>query len=184
MKKISVKTINKKLLSVKGSDIEWLPTPLYPGGCQSIDFTDYFNLTGENIPMQIYFYLEETEAIGAQIFIEERNKALAKRTLASSMLSYHGPDIRNPDLSVKRFFKSIIRVSQNIFIEEDESKKCRNYPNSNFDSYRDCDEQFLYREIKSKYNVVPFWTAYDLNEVTSKRNNNIHFKLFNQYMHK
>ena len=172
LKKISVKTIHKELLSVKGSDIKWLPTPSYPGGCQSIDFLDSFNLTGKNIPMQIYFYLEQTNATGAQIFIEERNKALAKRVLPSSLLSYNGPDIKNPDLSVKRFFKAIIRISQNIFVEKDKSKKCQNYPNSKFDSYRDCDEQFVYREVKNKYNVVPFWTAYDFNEVTSKRNDN------------
>ena len=173
LRKVAVKTIHKELLIVKGTDVKWLPTPLYPGGCQLIDLLDYFNLTGNNVPMQIYFYLEKTEALGAQIFIEERNKALSKRTLASSMLSYNGPDIRNLDLSVKRFFKVILRISQNIFVERDERKKCRNYPNANFDSYKDCDEHFLYREMKNKYNVIPFWTAYDLNEVTSKRYENL-----------
>ena len=170
---MSVKTIHEQNLIINGSDINWLPTPLYPGGCQSIDLLDYFNLTDKNAPMQMVFYLEKTNAIGAQIFIEERNKALAKRTLPSSMLSYNGPDIINPDLSVTSlFFKAIIRVSQNIFVEEDERINCKNYPNSEFESYRDCDEKFLYKEIRNKFNVVPFWTANDLNEVTSKRNDN------------
>ena len=47
-------------------------------------------------------------------------------------------------------------------------KKCRNYPNEDFKSYRECDEDFVYKEMKNKYQLMPFWAANDFNEVSSK----------------
>ena len=39
---------------------------------------------------------------------------------------------------------------------------CKNYLDS---SYRECDENFVYNEMKN-YGIMPFWAAKKLSEVT------------------
>ena len=43
---------------------------------------------------------------------------------------------------------------------------CRNYPTEDFETFRDCDAQFVRREV-DKMGVVPFWATQDLTEVTN-----------------
>ena len=61
--------------------------------------------------------------------------------------------------------KFAVRIDENIFVEEDESKNCREYPNSDFASYSDCDDNFT-RGICSKAGLVPIWMADQLDKVT------------------
>ena len=43
----------------------------------------------------------------------------------------------------REFYKYALKISENVFVEEDSSKKCRVYPNEEFESYRACDDQFM-----------------------------------------
>ena len=40
-------------------------------------------------------------------------------------------------------YKYALKISENVFVEEDLSKNCRVYPNEEFESYCACDDQFL-----------------------------------------
>ena len=59
-----------------------------------------------------------------------------------------------------------LTLSQTIAIENDKGKACTNYPTQDFTSYRDCDEQFVYDEMKHTYNLMPFWAAKKIDEIT------------------
>ena len=42
----------------------------------------------------------------------------------------------------------IVKIKKNVFVEEDPSKTCRNYPNPDFASYQDCDSMYLREKVK------------------------------------
>ena len=53
----------------------------------------------------------------------------------------------------------MMRIKKNIFDEEDPSKKCRNYPNPDFFSHKECDFPGM--------DLMPPWLDEDLANVTS-----------------
>ena len=92
-------------------------------------------------------------------------KSLVKRSLAMEAFDYEGSKMKlNLHTPQNRFFA--LTLSQMIHLETDEGKKCINYPNKNFKSFRECDENFVYHEIKENYNFMPFWAAKRAEEIT------------------
>ena len=85
------------------------------------------------------------------------------------MLSYEGPTFQNLDLTDPILIKGIFKLSQTIDTEEDEEKLCKNYPYNGFNSFRECDEQFVYDEFKNRFNIMPAWAAFDKEETTNLR---------------
>ena len=134
------------------------------------DFVDYFDLSGHNTPLQIFFHIAPIENLGISIHIEERNRALKKRPLKNNVLTYSGPLIRNPSLSSPRITRMMLKFEQFLFSDKDDSKNCKNYPHDEYSSYRECDEKFIYKLFKRKYEVMPFWVARSVDEVTNLTN--------------
>ena len=52
-----------------------------------------------------------------------------------------------------REVKTLIRLSQDIIPERD--LRCKNYPYNHFKKYKDCDEEFVMKEVKLRRNVTP-----------------------------
>ena len=63
--------------------------------------------------------------------------------------------------------KYAVEISGNSYLEEDTSKKCRNYPNSEYASYKDCDDQYM-RDICKEVGLAPVWLFEDFSLVTQK----------------
>ena len=84
------------------------------------------------------------------------------------MLSYNGPDMKLNDLHYDaKLFKVGFRLSQSLFIDnDDEEIICVNYPVEKFPNYRECDEDFMSKEIDHLYGITPFWAAENMSEVT------------------
>ena len=51
----------------------------------------------------------------------------------------------------------MIRLKENIFVEEDTSKNCVNYPNGKYESYNHCDEDFS-RNVTPP-GLIPIWSV-------------------------
>ena len=63
--------------------------------------------------------------------------------------------------------KYAVEIAGNSYLEEDTSKKCREYPNSEYASYKDCDDQYM-KDICEKVGLAPVWLMDDFNLVTKK----------------
>ena len=70
-----------------------------------------------------------------------------------------------------RKVKSLISLSQIIQHERDSSSPCVKYPYKNFNTFGECDQSFIYKEMLNRYGLVPFWTSRTLNKVTKLRFN-------------
>ena len=99
------------------------------------------------------------------VVIQDNERALIKRGLKAESDSYDGVHIEF-DLENPMNRKYFISMKQNIHLEMESGINCMNYPSGDFSSYRDCDENFVYNEMKIKHNVMPFWAAKNLDEVT------------------
>ena len=80
-------------------------------------------------------------------------------------MDYDGPRIEI-DLMKPMSLDYYLTISQTIDIETNTGKACKNYPSPDFTSYRDCDEEFVYDQMKNTYKLMPFWAAKKIDEVT------------------
>ena len=65
----------------------------------------------------------------------------------------------------------IVKIKKNVFVEEDPRKTCRNYPNLEFSSYADCDDDFMRKRIEAVapgLNLTPPWLTDNLDKVTKE----------------
>ena len=73
------------------------------------------------------------------------------------------------DVKLNLFSTYIVKIKKNVFVEEDRSKNCRNYPNQDFVSYKVCDFQYMKNRVKEltpKLDLIPPWLTDDF--VTSE----------------
>ena len=83
---------------------------------------------------------------------------------------YSGPTIiinnlSQPDPDKLSYF---LTISQTIDSELDTEKMCKNYPNDKYQSFKDCDFDFLKQEV-SKFGIMPFWATKNVSTATKFR---------------
>jgi hypothetical protein len=62
-----------------------------------------------------------------------------------------------------------LKIEKNVFVEEDSTKRCMNYPNAKFASYSNCTDKELKDKMASTYpGLVPIWLADDVDQVTTQ----------------
>ena len=57
-----------------------------------------------------------------------------------------------------------IKLRENIYVEEDKTKRCVNYPYSRYETYNDCDKDFLASAAPPGF--VPIWSTNNSSKVT------------------
>ena len=148
---------------IDSSLINWSLIPQHPA-CQTIDVAKYINLRN-NTPMYLKLVFKKVSNLTMTLLIEDKRKALLKRSLRSNIMDYDGPRIEI-DLMDPMSLNYYLTISQTIDIETDTGKACKNYPSPDFTSYSDCDEEFVYDQMKNTYKLMPFWGAKKIDEVT------------------
>ena len=112
----------------------------------------------------IYILFNKIQNIGITLEIEDKRKSLSRRKINSNSFDYEGPPIEIKNLYSTRVLTIALSLSQTIDLEP--MKQCKNYPNQNFLSYRECDENFVYNKIVQNYSMMPFWAAKKIDEIT------------------
>ena len=158
---------NSNFRTINGSDLELSPIPIFPN-CKTIDIQDYFQ--NFSAPTQIFLSLKRIENLGVDLYILDRNVA-SRRPFKSELLAYTGPTLTNPHLmQIVKDEKHILRITQTKDAAEDESNGCQDYPNGNYQTYSDCDADFVHKQILVEVEgVMPFWATDNLNKVTAFR---------------
>ena len=154
----------KKFRLFQGSNISWPPIPQFPA-CFTLDLADHFDIIGGNVPLSLSFRFERIQNMSITVKVIDSLKSLIKRSLSSEAFDYEGSKMKlYLDTPQSKFFA--LTLSQIIHLEADEGKNCINYPNKNFESFRECDENFVYHEINDNFNFMPFWAAKRADEIT------------------
>ena len=122
------------------------------------------NTTG--VPKRIKIELLKTENVSFHMKIVEKNTALAKRLEMS--YAYNGPFLGIDNLKEAKSLFFGLRLKQSHYSEQDVEANCVDYPTKRFKSYRECDEDFIIKEMQ-KIGVMPFWAAKDKLNVTASK---------------
>ena len=113
----------------------------------------------------IHFVFKFDEDSSMEIAIEDRLSAL-ERDNPEAKRGFSGPMIEQK-LNQKEYTKYIAEFSQNVFVEEDPSVQCKNYPSVEFDTFDDCDKEEMQSWVIDKYNFLPFFMAKEESNATA-----------------
>ena len=147
-----------------GKNISWSVIPQFPA-CQTVDLSRYFNLS-RMTPSIVFFDFKKNQNLGIAIEVGDKRKTLEKRRLIQNSFEYEGAKIELENLYNSKTRTYALTISQTIDLETDKGKNCKDYPDKKFSSYRDCDENFVYNKVVKNYNMMPFWAAKKIDEIT------------------
>ena len=60
----------------------------------------------------------------------------------------------------------MVDISQKVLVEEDPNNKCRDYPNHEYRSYQECDDEFVRNVLPG--DLTPIWVTDDFAEVSTQ----------------
>ena len=82
---------------------------------------------------------------------------------------YSKGDAIKLDFGSLKLLKYIVKLKEDIFVEEDPRNDCRNYPNSDFASYKECDSKYLtnrVQDLAKGLDLMPPWIVDDFESVS------------------
>ena len=164
VKEVGMLTTDGEKTTKSGQDIAWPNYFIFPT-CQLIDLASLLDIKPSRTPLYIWIQFHKHNRI-ATLYILDRNKALRKRDSRAQIMDYDGSEIKIDDLNSPVYTKIFLGFSHTISLEGDPGINCVNYPNSDFLNYTECDEDFVYKEMKNTFKLMPFWAAKSDDEVT------------------
>jgi hypothetical protein len=135
----------------------------YPENCYTLDLTKDPGIKETGIEtLEIWFH--DMKNFSATVRLQGSTTASSRHISANAFFST-GPTVTLVNGLSKSY---IMQIKKNIFVEEDTSKMCRIYPNTDFATFADCDDQFLRKEMDRLFpKIVPIWLSDDMRQVTS-----------------
>ena len=137
----------------------------YPNNCQTLDLFEVTELK-ERVIKQIWMEFEDITGRSVEINFKGRNLDCGRDIKDHGFYST-GQAIRmNKNFLWKSY---MVEISQRVYVEEDPSKRCKNYPTADFLSYKDCDDSFINGIISREVpGLVPIWQNDDLAKVSTQ----------------
>ena len=138
--------------------------PSYPDtNCLLFDFSKNKSLSEKGL-IQVRFYFKQTNDTDttALVRIVDRNTFLDRASY-----SFSGESIKT-NLRESKKLRYVVTLRQNIYVEEDKSKGCKNYPFNDFPTYGSCDLEFVIRSLGDvgPSQFLPFWATKNWSLVT------------------
>ena len=163
---ISAFDIDYKDIPQKMVDFQWSLVPIYPN-CQLLDPKDYFDLL--NVSLQLLsFRINKFQETGLNVYLVER-ESRSFRPLKSFFHQIGGDPMTIENLENPRVITFDIKLEKNIHSDRNEKQPCVNYPTKEFDTFGECDKQFVKNQFRRKYMGNPIWLADSLDDVTNER---------------
>ena len=134
----------------------------YPNNCHSLDLSEVSELNGIRYN-QLYVFIRELGYY--TIAVQFKGKSLdTGRNIREHNLHSTGDDIALREENVSRAYT--VEITQRQFVEKDPFNECRDYPNPEYGSYDECDNQFMREQLPG---LTPVWITKDPAEVTIQK---------------
>ena len=134
----------------------------YPNNCRSLDLSKVSELNGTSYN-QLYVEIRQLGKYRIEVYFSGKSLDTG-RNIREHNLRSTGDDIILKDENVPRAYMA--EITQTEFVEEDPLNDCREYPNPEFDSYDECDNQFMKETLPD---LTPVWINDDFEGVTIKK---------------
>ena len=133
----------------------------YPNNCRSLALKSFPALEGKRI-QQLFLQIGSLENHAVEIQLGGVTLD-CRRNIREHSLQSNGDAIRLDRENVSRAY--MVDISQRVFVEQDPANGCRDYPNLEYLSYEECDDQFL-RMLMS--GLTPVWMTEDFDQVSTQ----------------
>ena len=144
--------------------IEQLKTPRvnYPHNCYSLDLS---NVTQEYEVKELFLYFQNLENKTVEVLLRDTNMDCSREVKDHSFYSI-GDTIRLTESQVAMAY--MVEMSKNVFVKEDPSKRCTDYPTDKFKSYKECDDQFMRKLLADvSPDLLPIWLTDNVENASS-----------------
>ena len=112
----------------------------YPSNCYTLDLANNTKVKDKGIKtLLVEFSSKARNMTGFRLEVQGSSLSCARDIFDHMFYTTGDPIVTQP----KELYKYALKISENVFVEEDLSKNCRVYPNEEFASYCACDDQFL-----------------------------------------
>ena len=130
--------------------------------CFTLDSSLHFGVQAD------FIFRNDTDFEGGWTHFKDNDQYLS-RPLYQQKLNHHGPPF-TIDLKKNLLWSFKSELTQEIFIEADESNECKNYPNSDYSCYNECDQEYTWRKISAFIgpSFTPLWAATGDSNATEK----------------
>ena len=133
----------------------------YPLNCWNFNLKNFPEVKNDLI-QSIYFWFNGRKNISSIQIKAQGRHLVSHRDLFHNSFYSTGDAV----IGVPGFYKKYgIEISENVYVEEDPSKDCRDYPNEEYESFADCDNQYV-RNVCKKHDINPVWLTNDFANVT------------------
>ena len=131
--------------------------PNFPHNCLSLDLTKNKYIKEQGVK-NIFITFHKRSGFGVELFLEDRHISCS-RTIIYSSLTQDGANIGLDDLDKTVRKRYVVKINENIRLEENPLADCRNYPNKDYASYNDCDEDFVIKIFQKYFGFYPIWAT-------------------------
>ena len=134
----------------------------YPHNCYSLDF---FNITQQHEVKELGLGFNYFEGMTVEVLLRDTNMN-CNRELKDHSFYSTGDSIKLTESQVSMAY--MVEISKTLFVKEDPSKRCTDYPTEKFETYKECDNLYM-RGLLDKISpeLVPIWLNKDINDVSS-----------------
>ena len=149
----------------------------YPNNCRSLDLSE---VPGLNATRYNQLYVDIRQLGDYTINVHFNGKSLdTGRNIREHNLRSTGDDIVLKEENMSKAYT--VEIVQREFVEDDPLNDCRNYPNPEYVSYDECDNQFMREALPG---LTPIWITEDPAEVTIQKEdgNGTYCKFLVNYM--
>jgi hypothetical protein len=140
--------------SVNVTHLATLPRLNCPDNCLTLDISKAEIQKGAR---SIAFLFVPTNSYSVEIQVEDKHSSLV-RVNPGSKRGYSGARIERTNMTHPRYDRYVVDFSQRVFVEEDLSIGCKNYPGSGFNTFNDCDERSMLDEMSNSKD--PLWPVF------------------------
>ena len=134
----------------------------FPNNCHSLDLSEVSELNGTRYNQLFIKFRELREH---KIAVQFKGKSLnTDRNIREHSLRSTGDDIIVKEENVTKAYT--VEITERHFVEEDPINGCRDYPNPEYASYDECDNQFMRKTLPG---LTPVWITEVLEEVTIQK---------------
>ena len=164
VREITLHTWNFKSQKLSPKTFLTLIRPNHPNNCHILDFNKLENIDIKKIKQLRISFRNGT---GVKIIIEDK-KAMVKRSLKFNKFGTSGLDIALSDTSKMVYKYYAVKFEQKVFVEEDPSVVCAEYPTERYQSFEECDSEYLKKMLQKSFstNFTPIWAVDGTDSVT------------------
>ena len=119
------------------------------------------------IPFSTIGIIPHSEVQEIEVQLEDKNLATRRQIMFNNM-NNQGPMMTYQNSSSRVLNLYTVKLFEEVFMKEDLTKNCTEYPNDQYDSYNDCDLHFgltrLAQEVGPGF--LPLWASTNVSSVT------------------